>query len=255
LLYDKATEEHAMKIERAERMRGSLLPLVAALAAAISCGGGGGGGGGSSSGIVPNLSIAVCDPTAGPFTLAVTNPFFPLPVGHKLVLDGAEDGAAVHLVITALDQTEVIAGVTTRVVEERETNDGELVEVSRNFFAETPNGTVCYFGEDVDIYENGVITAHDGQWRAGVNGAKPGIVMPGTPAVGNAYQQEDAPGVAEDRARIDAIGDPITVPAGTFDDTLVTLEDSALESGTGTKVYASGVGLVKDGTIELTSFE
>jgi hypothetical protein len=39
-------------------------------------------------------------------------------------------------------------------------DDGEnglLVEVSRDFFAQAPGGTVCYFGEDVDDYEDGEI--------------------------------------------------------------------------------------------------
>src|ERR1043166_7874851 len=98
--------------------RRSSFVSLAGLLAAISCGGGGGAGSGH---IVPTLSIAVCDPAAGPFTLDVTNPFFPLPVGHQLVLDGNEDGGAVRVVITVLDQTEIVAGVPTRVVEERET--------------------------------------------------------------------------------------------------------------------------------------
>ena len=63
-----------------------------------------------------------------------------------------EEGAAVHLVITPLDQTEDVAGVATRVMEERESQDGVLIEVSWNFLAQTPDGTVCYFGEDVDLY-------------------------------------------------------------------------------------------------------
>jgi hypothetical protein len=237
------------------RPRVAWLPAVlgVSLATTVSCGGGGGGGG-ASGGIVPNLSAAVCDPAAGSFTDTVTNGFFPLPVDRELVLDGSEDGSPTHLVITVLGETEVVAGVTTRVVEERESADGELSEVSRNFFAQASDGTVCYFGEDVDIYEHGAITSHEGAWRAGVAGAIPGIIMPGAPAVGDAYQHEDAPGVAEDRAEITAIGDPVTVPAGTFDDTLTTVEDSAIEDGTGTKVYARGVGLLKDDTLELTSF-
>ncbi len=240
-----------MKASRPHLAR--VVPVFIIASTALSCGGGGGGGGGGNGSITPNLSIAICDPAAGTFSLASTNSFFPISVGHRLVLDGSEDGEAVNLVITVLAETEVVAGVTTRVVEERETVAGELAEVSRNFFAEAPDGTVCYFGEDVDIFENGEITSHEGHWRAGIAGASPGIIMPAHPKVGDAYQQEDAPGVAEDRAEVTSLGDSVTVPAGTFTDTLTTLEDSALESGSGTKIYASGVGLVKDGDVELTS--
>jgi hypothetical protein len=66
--------------------------------------------------------------------------------------------------------------VTTRVVEEIEWEDsipfgtidaGEaLIERSLNYFAQTQDGTVCYFGEAVDIYENGVVVSHEGAWRA-----------------------------------------------------------------------------------------
>ena len=238
------------------RRGGFLLVLAAAVATTISCGGGGGGSNGSKDrGFVETRSIAVCDPSAGPFSLDVTNPFFPLPVGRELVLEGVVDGEAIVLVVTVLDQVEVIAGVTTRVVEERETADGELVEVSRNFFAQAPDGTVCYCGEDVDIYENGVVVSHEGQWRAGINGALPGIIMPSNPVVGDAYRNESAPGVAEDRAEVTSLGDQVIVPAGTFDDTLTTFEDTPLEDSTSTKIYASGVGLIKDDALELTSFQ
>ena len=231
-------------------MRGVSLAMAAAVAAAVSCGGGGGGGSSSS-----NLSSDVCSPSSGPFSLSVTNPFFPLPVGQVLTFEGSEDGELVEIIITVLDETELVAGVTTRVVEERESIEGDLVEVSRNFFAQAPDGTVCYFGEDVDIFENGDVASHDGQWRAGVNGAQPGIIMPANPKVGDTYKQEDAPGIAEDRAQVTALDAPLTVPAGTFTDTVTTLEDSTLEPGTGTKVYAAGVGLAQDNAVVLISID
>jgi hypothetical protein len=200
-----------------------------------------------------NVDVSVCDPTNGGFSADISNAYFPLPVGATLALDGVEDGAAVHLVITSLDQTEVVAGITTRVMEERESHDGALVEVSRNFLAQTSNGTVCYFGEDVDIYEAGAIVSHEGQWRAGVANALPGILMPGSPTAGMAFREERAPGVAEDRAEIAAAGESVEVPAGTFSTTLRFVETTPLESGTSTKVYARDVGLIVDDAARLTS--
>jgi hypothetical protein len=102
------------------------------------------------------LDISVCDPGAGPFSLTIDNPFMPLTVGKVSVLEGNEGSTAVHLGITVLNEKEIITGVETRVVEERETHDGVLVEVSRNFFVQSPDGTVCYFGEDVDMYDGKV---------------------------------------------------------------------------------------------------
>ena len=77
---------------------------------------------------------------------------------------------------------------------ERETADGELVEISRNYFAICrPSNSVFYFGEDVNIYENGEVVSHEGAWLAGVNGAREGMIMPGTVLIGARYFQEIAP--------------------------------------------------------------
>jgi hypothetical protein len=223
--------------------------ILVALIASSRC------GGGSSCDLVPTLDAGLCNPATAGFSLNIDNPFFPLVVGHVSVLEGSESGKSVRLLITVLDETEVVAGVTTRVVEERESNDGELVEVSRNFFAQTAAGNVCYFGEAVDNYENGSIANHDGQWRAGVNGAQSGLFMPAGPTVGMIFQMEDAPSVAEDRGEVVALGESSQVPAGTFTDTLRTNECTPLESNSDeTKMYARGVGPIQDSTLRLVSF-
>ena len=90
------------------------------------------------------------------FTNASTNPYFPIgPQGRQWVYEGKEGGTAVGLTITVLGTQGIGQGndrVTTRVIEEHETEDGVTIEISRNFFAENSDGTVCYFGEDVDIF-------------------------------------------------------------------------------------------------------
>jgi hypothetical protein len=199
---------------------------------------------------VENVDIAVCAPTAGPFTLNIDNPFFPLSPGNQWVLLGKDGSDSVRLTVTVLPDTATIAGVKTRVLEERELQNNVLVEVSRNFFVQTA-GTVCYYGEDVDIYEGGAIVSHEGAWRAGVANALPGILMPGAPALGMAFRQERAQGVAEDRAEITAVGETVTVPAGTFSNTVRFLETTPLEPGSeSAKVYARDVGLIVDDAVE-----
>lgn len=201
-----------------------------------------------------NLDEAICAPTAGPFSSTITNSYFPAAAGNQWILDGTDQGTAVHLEINALNATEVVAGVTTRVVEERESHDGALVEISRNFFVQTQDGSVCYFGEDVDIYEGGVVTSHEGQWRAGVAGALPGILMPGSPAVGQAFVQEVAPGIAEDRVQIVAAGESVSVPYGTFTNTIRFRETTPLEPGVrSTKLYAQSLGPIVDDEVRLTA--
>jgi hypothetical protein len=198
---------------------------------------------------------SACEPSSGRFTTEIDNPFFPLPVGHRVTLEGEEGSTHLVVRITALDETETVAGVETRVVEEFESKDGAVVEISRNFFAQAQDGTVCYFGEDVDIFDGaGNVTSHSGEWRAGEGDNAPGIFMPPVLDVGLAFQQEVAPGVAEDQAKVIALGESVEVPAGTFDET-ATLEDSSpIDGSRGRKVYAKGIGLIVDGPAELTGF-
>jgi hypothetical protein len=190
------------------------------------------------------------------FETTGSNPFFKLEPGYQLVLEGREDREDVKVVITVLDETKMVGGVQTRVIEERETKDGELVEVSRNYYARcTQTNSVFYFGEDVDNYEDGVIVDHEGAWLAGQNGARPGIIMPGTVLLGARYYQEIAPNDdALDRAEIVSLDETVNTPAGTFSDVLKTIETTPLEKGKSTKLYAPGVGLIQDGSIKLTSY-
>jgi hypothetical protein len=183
------------------------------------------------------------------------NKFFPLEVGHKAVYEGVEDGERVRLSIMVTKKTKVVDGTKTRVVIEKETADGELKEISRNYFAiEKRTHNVFYFGEDVDNYEDGQIVNHDGSWRAGVNGAQHGLIMPGNPEVGMRYKQERAPGVAEDQAEVITLNARLTVPAGTFRNVLKTEESNPLDPGaTEFKFYGEGVGLLKDGPLKLVS--
>ena len=172
--------------------------------------------------------------------------------GYRLFLQHGKD----TLVISVLEETKLVDGVKTRVVEERETQDGKLVEVSRNYFAiSRRTGDVYYFGEAVDTYKNGKISGHEGSWLAGVNGAKFGLMMPGRPGVGDKYYQEIAPGVAMDRAEINSRSEDFTTPHATFERCLRVRESSGLEKGSEDKLYAPDVGLIKDGELVLVAVE
>jgi hypothetical protein len=185
------------------------------------------------------------------------NPFFPLKPGLTTVLEGVVDGERTRLKITVLNQTLEIGGVRTRVVEEREHVGGKLFEVSRNYFAHCDgNGTVFYFGEDVDFYENGQIVSHEGAWRHGMNGAKAGVIMPGIALLGSRYFQEVAPGVALDRAEILDLSAAVSTPFRQFGNALLTEETTPLEpADVAHKSYAAGIGLVADGELRLVRVE
>ena len=192
----------------------------------------------------------VLDP--GELVTTGRNPYFILEPGYVLTL---EDGKT-RLVITVLDETRRIDNVETRVVEERETVNSELVEISRNFFAlSTRTNAVFYFGEDVDMFKNGKIVSHEGAWRAGENGARLGLAIPGLPLLAAKYYQEIAPGVAMDRAEIVGLDESVKTPAGEFSGVLKVAETTPLEPGVRElKYYARGVGLVMDGTLRLVKY-
>lgn len=177
------------------------------------------------------------------------NPFFILEPGYQLVLEGGKD----RLTISVLDQTRVVDGVETRIVEERETEDGELVEVSRNFFAISKRtNNVYYFGEEVDEYKDGKVVSHGGAWLAGVDGAKFGLLMPGQPLLGARYQQEVAPGKAMDRAEVVGLDEVVKTQAGEFKGCLKTEETNPLKPNEKeSKLYAPGVGLVREESLTL----
>lgn len=179
-----------------------------------------------------------------------TNTYFILRPGYILTYKNGED----ELIITVTDKTKEVDGVKTRIVEERETKKGVLVEVSQNYFAfDKTTEAVYYFGEDVDNYQDGKIANHNGAWLSGENGATFGLAMPGEPKVGDKYYQEIAPKVAMDRAEVKSTTQKVTVPAGTFENCLVTEEGSALEKGVEEKQYAPEVGLLADGELKLVS--
>ena len=207
--------------------------------------------------------IEKCD-----FRASGANPYFRLTPGRQAYFSNQRCVAAgdcdelEELWITVTNRTRdiqlredgVTRTITTRVVQEFETADGELVEISRNFFAVCqPTRDVYYFGEEVDIYEDGRIVSHDGAWLAGRRGAEPGIIMPDDAfLLGSRYFQERAPGVAEDRAEHVANDLEVDVPAGFLEDCVQINETTPLEPGSvSTKVYCPGKGLVRDGELEL----
>ena len=179
------------------------------------------------------------------------NEYFVLEPGFRLELQGGGD----KLHITVLDETKKVGGVETRVVEEREWKNGELYEVSRNYFAiDEQTKDVFYFGEEVSFYEKGKVTKNDGSWLAGEKGNKAGLAMPGTPKLKMRYYQEQAPGVAMDRAEIVSLTETCKTPAGTFQRCLKVKETSALNLESEYKYYAPGIGLVRDEDLRLVKF-
>jgi len=201
------------------------------------------------------------------FKAPVDNPFFPLHSLDVMVLEGEErdpdTGEVIELRVesTVLPETDVLAGVEVTVVEVKDFENGELLESTRDYYAQRSDGTVYYLGERVDDYQGGQIVGHGGQWLAGEGGHLPGIFMPANPALADEFEQERAPGVAEDRSKVIAVDQTVKTPAGAFTGCIKTEDFDPLGDSTEYKYYCPDVGLIReewgDGRtfIELTRIE
>jgi hypothetical protein len=184
------------------------------------------------------------------------NDYFILEPGYQVILEGREGKESVHLEITVLNETMKIGNIETRIVEEKELHDGQLEEISRNFFAICgPTNDVFYFGEDVDEYKNGKVDNHDGSWVAEKGDAKAGLFMPARPLLGARYYQEMAPLVAMDRVEVMNDVEFLNTPAGQFSDCVKTEETTPLEPDAREyKIYAKGIGVIQDGDLILIKY-
>jgi hypothetical protein len=184
-------------------------------------------------------------------TLAPTgkNPCITIQPGRVLKLRNREGDT---LTVTILNDTKVVDGVRCGILEERETKNGQLVEISHNYMATDPaSGDVYYFGEDVDNYKDGQVVNHESAWLSGEKGARFGLMLPGKPKAGDKFYQEIAPKVAMDRVEVISTDETVKTPAGTFEHCVHLKETTPLESDVSHKYFAPGIGVIKDDDFEL----
>ncbi|MDO8612016.1 MAG: hypothetical protein Q7R32_04245 [Dehalococcoidia bacterium] len=197
------------------------------------------------------------------FQASVDNPFFPLSSLGLTVFEGQEPTDAgevvqVRLETTVLPDTDVVAGIEVTVVEDKAFEDGELVESTLDYYAQHRDGSVYYFGERVDEYEGGKVVGHAGQWLTGEGDNQPGVYMPAKLVLDQTFEQEKAPGVAEDQSKVVALDQAVTTPAGSFSGCIKTEDFSPLDNATEFKFYCPDIGLVREeppgGHLDLISY-
>jgi hypothetical protein len=194
------------------------------------------------------------DPLIDPanFSTKIDNPYFSLKPGTTYIYEGPTSQGFQRNTVEVTHNTKIIDGFTCVEVHDLVFTDGELTEDTLDWYAQDKDGNVCYFGEDSDELGNGRVTSSAGPWHAGVNGARPGILVEAHPKVGDFHRQEFLLNTAEDVARVLDLKQTVTVPAGTFHHCLETEEISGLEpGGLEHKFYAPGIGNVQ--TIDLVT--
>ena len=183
------------------------------------------------------------------FTAVVNNPWFPLKPGSRYVYEGVKDGEHVRDVTTVTDGVQRIEGVPCVVVKDQLFHaDGSLVEDTSDFYTQDIQGNVWYFGEvTAGLDDQGNLTDTEGSWLAGEDGAQPGIFMEANPAVGHSFRQEDYPGHAEDQFAVLDLAASVTVPFGSYNESILTQETTVLEpSVVDHKNYAKGIGEIAE---------
>lgn len=223
--------------------------------------------------IIPSMSILAAGalvsvlasaevPTAPPVfsdPLSITNPYHPFVTGRLKVFQVLQGNADTMVVDTYLADVRIFdwsgTPVACHTLQEMEIEEGEIQEISRNFFAQADDGTVYYFGETVDNYEDGVIVDHDGSWLVGgpqagdpddtATALDPTVFMPGLPEVGDVFKPEDLFPFVDETDEVLKIEKTVVVPAGQFVDCIKIEESSLLSEDTELKWYAPGVGVIQ----------
>ncbi len=197
----------------------------------------------------PAFAASFVDPLQIGTSVAV-NPWFPLQTGNQWVYES--DDETVEVVVT--DETKLIDGITCVEVVDTASEGGVVVEITRDWYAQGVNGDVWYCGEiarnfetfEGDAPEDPELVDIDGSWKAGRDGAEPGILLPFSPAEGAIIRQEVLFGEAEDVIEIISLTGSEAAPAASCVATcLVTNDTTPLDSEADeSKFYAPGIGLI-----------
>jgi hypothetical protein len=187
-------------------------------------------------------------PTIDPadFVTTIDNRYFPLVPGTGFHYKGVADGVEQTDDMVVTDQTKMILGVACTVVDDTVSENGKPVEQTFDYYAQDSQGNVWYLGEDSRELKNGKMVRADDSWESGVDGAQPGIIMPGDPQPGPAYRQEYYPPGALDQAHVLRANAHLEVAYGAFDNVLVTEEWSPGDPQIEQKSYAAGVGEIEE---------
>jgi hypothetical protein len=192
--------------------------------------------------VVPALVASIVTMAmSAPFSANVDNPWFPLKPGTSYRYAGVKDGHRSRDVVTITRRVRTIAGAPCVTVDDRLYLRGRLRERTTDWYSQDARGNVWYFGEQTaELDAHGRVTSTEGTWRAGVDGAKPGIYMPARPRLGQSGRQEYYKGHAEDHFRVIGVLGKNAV---------LTEEWTPLEPGVlDHKLYVRGVGTVLEHT-------
>ncbi|MEO7197063.1 MAG: hypothetical protein ABIZ50_01175 [Solirubrobacterales bacterium] len=183
------------------------------------------------------------DPATG------ANPYLPVVPGSQWVREGftdVGDRRVPHQVTTTVsDVYRTVDGVRTVAMFDYELDGGQVSQLSIDYVAEDKDGNIWVLGGYTEEYEGGRFLSAVDPWLAGVNGAKPGIVVQGDPQVGTPPYAVAQPDAEEgDVAEVIDVGGSRCVPYKCFKDVLIVREGKESAPDNEFKYYARGVGQI-----------
>ncbi len=194
------------------------------------------------------------DDDAFPRRPLINNRFLPMKPGTRMILEGNVEGVPHRVEFTVTDLSKEIDDVNTLVIWDTDTSEDELVESELAFFAQDAAGNVWNLGEYPEEFENGEFIGAPSTWITGKAGAKAGIHMRALRGVSSRmYVQGFAPEIDFlDCGRIADKFEQTCVPAGCFDQVLITHETNLLdpEGGIQSKYHAPRRGIVRVGSVD-----
>ncbi len=180
---------------------------------------------------------------------AITNAYLPLNSLHQDILTGKEDGKTLRVErgMKPGSRAFTIDGqkVEARIMEDREFVGGKLKEITLDYFAQSDAGAVYYLGEKVDMYRDGKIIGHEGAWLVGEHSAKPGLLIPAHPKVGDKFRSEDVPGIAVEDDEVVSVEETVTIPSGAYKH-CVKVKETVSGEAPEYKYYAPNIGVVRE---------
>ena len=228
-----------------------------------ACGGGGNdsttsaptgqpGSGGSPTGQTGG-SPTFSDPTK------ITNSYLPISKYPRCTFAGNDEGTQVRVVRTNLNRTKTFhyrgETIDALVQQDEETEDGELVERTFDYFAQSDSGDVYYLGEDVNTYKNGKVKGHGGAWLLGRETDTPGVLMPANPKVGDTFVSEDVPKITHETDHVVASGKTTQIGGKSYSNVIRVRENTGPPPEVEYKLYSRGTGVIaeENGVLDLVS--
>jgi hypothetical protein len=178
---------------------------------------------------VDGLVIPTPSAEPGDFVAAVTNPWFPLRPGARMVYD-AIDARGSHRLTVTVRRGPDVAGVATTARVARQGG-----RATTDWYAQDRSGNVWWFGRA-------------GEWRAGADGAEAGLAVPAVPRVGDGWATAYADGADVQVATVVALNAALAVPEGDHYPVLLIDVVSPATGEDRDVYYAKGAGLLQENT-------